>query len=101
MDFGSNLKKMRIQHGLTQKQLGELVGVTKSVISFYERQERSPSPDVVVRLSNLFNTSTDELLGVNSDWTVKLDGLDEEEEAYVRSLVYLLKKKNGKEEVKD
>ncbi len=101
MDFGSNLKKMRIQHGLTQKQLGELVGVTKSVISFYERQERSPSPDVVVRLSNLFNTSTDELLGVNSERTVKLDGLDEEEEAYVRSLVYLLKKKNGKEEVKD
>ena len=47
MDFGNKLKELRLQAGLTQKQLADLIGVTKSVISFYERQERTPSPDVL------------------------------------------------------
>ncbi len=34
MDFGSRLKSLRTNAGLTQAQLGNLVGVTKSVISY-------------------------------------------------------------------
>ena len=39
MDFGNKLKELRMQNGLTQQQLATQLGVTKSVISFYERQE--------------------------------------------------------------
>ena len=46
MDFGNKLKELRMQNGLTQQQLATQLGVTKSVISFYERQERTPSPEV-------------------------------------------------------
>ena len=95
MDFGTNLKKLRSQSGLTQKQLAELVGVSKSVISFYERQERIPSPDVLIRLSSVFHITTDELLGIHSRRTIVIDGLNEEDEALVRSLVSLLRLKNG------
>ena len=66
VDFGKKLKELRINAKLTQAQLGELIGVTKSVISFYELQERSPSPDVLIKLSQVFHVSTDYLLGLTT-----------------------------------
>ena len=65
MDFGNKLKELRLQAGLTQKQLADLIGVTKSVISFYERQERTPSPDVLKKLAAVFHVSTDFLLDID------------------------------------
>ena len=65
MEFGQRLKELRKNAGLSQKQLGQLIGVTKSVISFYELQDRSPSPLVLVKLSGVFHVSTDYLLGLD------------------------------------
>lgn len=59
MDFGSKLKELRMQNGLTQQQLATQLGVTKSVISFYERQERTPSPEVLRKMAAIFRVSTD------------------------------------------
>ena len=73
MDFGSKLKELRIQNGLTQKQLSDQLGVTKSVVSFYERQERTPSPEVLRKMAAVFRVSTDFLLDI--DTTKRLDCL--------------------------
>ena len=64
VDFGSTLKELRTQAGMTQQQLGDLIGVTKSVISFYELQERCPSPETLKRIAAVFHVSTDFLLGI-------------------------------------
>jgi transcriptional regulator with XRE-family HTH domain len=64
VDFGNVLKKLRQQEGLTQQQLANKLGVTKSVISYYELQERYPSPDVLTKLAQIFHVSTDYLLGI-------------------------------------
>ena len=91
MDFGSRLKLLRINAGLTQAQLGNLVGVTKSVISYYELQERSPSPDVLIKLSQIFHVSTDELLGVSKGESVDVTGLKQEDVLLIRNLVERLR----------
>ena len=49
VDFGQRLKELRVQAGMTQLQLAQRMGVTKSVVSFYELQERTPSPDILVK----------------------------------------------------
>ena len=82
---------MRTNAGLTQAQLGNLVGVTKSVISYYELQERSPSPDVLIKLSQIFHVSTDELLGVSRGETVDVSGLKQEDALLIRNLVERLR----------
>ena len=64
VDFGNVLKKLRQQEGLTQQQLANKLGVTKSVISYYELQERYPSPDILTKLAQIFHVSTDYLLGI-------------------------------------
>ena len=94
MDFGSRLKELRVQAGLTQKQLGDRLGVTKSVVSFYELRERTPSPEVLVKIAAVFHVSTDYLLGIEKGKSIDISGLDSEDEKVVRSMVELLRKKN-------
>lgn len=93
MDFGKRLKELRINTGLTQAQLAQRVGVTKSVISFYELQERSPSPDVLIKLSHIFHVTTDYLLGLKKTETLDISGLDSEDVAFLRTLVERLRRK--------
>ncbi|MBQ8921950.1 MAG: helix-turn-helix transcriptional regulator [Oscillospiraceae bacterium] len=93
MDFGSKLKELRKQNGMTQQQLAERIGITKSVVSFYELKERSPSPDVLVKLSYIFHVSTDYLLGITRNKTIDVSGLDDEDIMAVRLIVERLKRK--------
>ena len=93
MDFGSRLKELRRQSGLTQQQLADRLGVTKSVVSFYELRERSPSPEVLVKMSYVFRVSTDYLLGIERGRTIDVSGLDEEDIKAVQHVVERLKSK--------
>lgn len=94
VDFGGRLKKLRLDAGLTQKQLADKLGITKSVVSYYEQQERNPSPEVLVQLSRIFHTSTDFLLGLDTRKVLDVSELSDEEAALVRELVEALKKKS-------
>ncbi len=94
MDFGTRLKELRKQNGLTQQQLAERIGVTKSVISFYELRERAPSPDVLAKLSYVFHVSTDYLLGIERNKTVDVSGLNDEDIKAVQLIVDRLRNKN-------
>ena len=96
VDFGNILKELRLQSGMTQKDLATKIGVTKSVISYYELSERSPSPEVLIKLANIFHVSTDYLLGIESKSTPMLDmaGLKEEDIALLRYTAEILRNKN-------
>ena len=91
--FGSILKKLRIQFGYTQQQLAEKLCVTKSVISYYELQERYPSPEILVKLASIFHVSTDYLLGLNGEETISLAGLEQDDIVLVRKLINSLSQK--------
>jgi transcriptional regulator with XRE-family HTH domain len=63
-DFGKRLAKFRKASGLTQEQLGELVGVSKRVIAYYEGETKYPPAHLIAPLSKALNVSADELLGI-------------------------------------
>lgn len=93
MDFGTRLKNLRKQAGLMQQQLATQLGITKSVVSFYELQERSPSPDVLVKLAVIFHVSADYLLGLDTRETIDVSDLDEKDVQAVRAIVERLRDK--------
>ena len=95
VDFGNTLKRLRLQTGLTQKELADKMGLTKAVISYYELQERYPSPEVLVKLSAIFHVSTDYLLGLERTNTVDITGLSDSDVMLVRQLVDSLRQKNN------
>ena len=57
-----SIKKLRINRGLTQKQLAELLGVKQQNISDWERGERSPSVKNLKKLSEILNCQIDDLV---------------------------------------
>jgi transcriptional regulator with XRE-family HTH domain len=59
--FGSRLKKLRQDKGLTQRQLAEIVGCEVVLISRYERGEGLPKFDTLILLADALHVSTDEL----------------------------------------
>ncbi len=73
MDTGTKLRNLRDSIGKTQLELSKLLHVTKSTISMYERNERTPSPDILKKYSQLFDVSIDYLLGTPND-TVEMLG---------------------------
>ena len=95
MDFGKVLKQLRTESKLTQQQLAERIGVTKSVISFYEQQERSPSPEVLIKLSAIFHVSTDYLLGIEKEKTIDVSGISQKDVAILTALANSLREKNS------
>lgn len=57
---------LRKQNGLTQTELGDFLGVTKQTISKYERDIKVPSRESLQKLADIFNVTTDFLLGRSS-----------------------------------
>ena len=93
VDFGERLKALRLQEKLTQQQLADRLGITKSVVSYYELQERYPSPEILIKLASVFHVSTDYLLGLDQGEALYLSGLDKEDIKIVKQLVAHLKQK--------
>ena len=93
VDFGDRLRKLRKERKLTQKELATLVGVKNSVISFYEVGDRTPSLEVLIKLSKALRISTDVLLGIEKSETIDISGLSEKDKQYIQSLVDRLRNK--------
>lgn len=87
MNFGSRLKTLRIKKKLTQQQLADLLGLTKSVISAYENGLRYPAYDVLIKIARIFKVSTDYLLGVEIKREIDTSGLTDEQ---IEALIVLI-----------
>jgi transcriptional regulator with XRE-family HTH domain len=57
------LKNLREKHGYLQKFVADKIGVKSNTLSGYENGSRSPDPEMLVKLSDLYNVTTDYLLG--------------------------------------
>ncbi len=93
MDFGEKLKLLRKGQKLTQQQLAERIGVAKSVVSYYESGNRFPSYDVLIKIANVFHTSTDYLLDMEKTRVIDVSGLSEYEISVVANVAEALKRK--------
>ncbi len=60
--FGNFLQELRGRIGLTQYQLGTLVGVSDKAVSKWENGYSKPKSDILYKLSEVLGVSTDELL---------------------------------------
>ena len=62
-DFGTNLKSIREERGLSQEQFAALLGTSKQVISRYENNQRSPKVSTVVEYAEILNEPLSRLTG--------------------------------------
>ena len=69
--FGERVRIVRRSQGLTQGELGEMVGVSTRAVCSYERGECDPPVHVLVGLASALNVSLDSLLGREPAGTMK------------------------------
>ena len=62
MELKDRIAAVRKAAGLTQEQLGELVGVTRQAVSKWETGTADPSTSNLLALAKLFGISAEELL---------------------------------------
>ena len=63
MEFNENLRKRRVELGLTQAQLGDKLNLAESTISLYESGKRFPDKDTIKELSKVLQTPISILMG--------------------------------------
>ena len=61
--IGDTLKRLRTKKGLTSEELCSKIGIKGGSYRNYERNDRKPDYDTLVKLADFYNVSTDYLLG--------------------------------------
>lgn len=61
--IGIRIRELRSEYTMTQKKLANRLALTPKMVSFYELGQRTPPMDIILKLSDIFNVSTDYLIG--------------------------------------
>lgn len=64
--IGDRIRLYRKLKGLTQTQLGEIVGISQRLMTYYEAQDGSPSADLLIRFAKALDVPVNVLAGVES-----------------------------------
>lgn len=94
-NFGAILKKLRTSHGLTQKDLGLQIGLSKAVVSKYENGLGYPTFDVLIHIAEYFGVTTDYLLGVGKSKTVDVSNLTDTQIEAIHNIIAEFHKTNN------
>ncbi len=60
--FPKKLKKMRLEHGISQKDLAKDLGISRSCLANYETGKRQPDNDMLIRIADRFQVMIDYLV---------------------------------------
>ena len=63
MNIGASIKRLRLEKGISQENLGKTIGVTHAAISFWENGVNIPNVLDCWKIADYFNVSIDELVG--------------------------------------
>ena len=102
MNFNQRLKTLRLDNGITQKDLGKIIGVGRTTISEYESGKIVPKQKSLIALAEYFNVSVDYLTGVSDSPSATLNEINNQYEVYLDdTLLTAIKMISVKEKSKD
>ncbi|MEE0411526.1 MAG: helix-turn-helix domain-containing protein [Gemmiger sp.] len=85
--ISDNIKRLRENMGLSQAALARKLGVTRTSVNAWEMELSSPTAVYLVEMAQLFHTTTDDILGLESEEKISLRGMNEQERRLVYDLV--------------
>ncbi len=88
------LKNSRHKAKLTRNQVAEQVGISSSTLADYEIGHRQPSLPVLVSLAEIYNVTTDYLLGRDNTipfYTLDITNLNDAQLDAIRQIIQVMK----------
>ena len=90
MTLGEKLRNARKQEGLTQEQLSEKLGISRSAVAKWETDNGIPDISNLIALSDEFGLSLDELIKENTAVKKKLIADSSAKKWHILIIMYLL-----------
>lgn len=85
--ISDNIKRLRENAGLSQSALARKLGVTRASVNAWEMELSAPTAQYLVALAQLSHTTTDDILGLESEEQIVLRNMNEQEKRLVYDLV--------------
>ncbi|MCL4492827.1 MAG: helix-turn-helix domain-containing protein [Thaumarchaeota archaeon] len=110
--IGQRIKECRDGAGLSQKSLADLIDVSPSAVNQYEKGEKVPSTETLLKLAKALGVTTDYLLGASKEKDILIDkevsvafrdfkGLTRKDRANIMDHIAFLKEKARKKAAKE
>lgn len=77
MTISKTIIELRSEQGLSQKQLADAIGVSQSTIAKIEIDRNEATCSTLRKLASYFGVSSDYILGLEDDFGVKINGLQQ------------------------
>lgn len=84
--ISKKLKELREEKGYLQKFVADKIGVRGNTLSGYENGTRSPDPEMIIKLAELYDVSTDYLLG-RTDKRITEDSSEDDIEEELKEIM--------------
>lgn len=82
----NRIKELRIEKHLLQSDVAKYIGKSERIVGFYEKGERDPNTDTLLKLSELFDVSVDYILGKSDIKNSKKINLEEIDIAFASGI---------------
>lgn len=92
--LSERLAEVRKANKLSQTEVATKLNVTKQSVANWENGNVMPSIDMLIKISTVFNVSSDFLLGLNNRKFIDVTSLSLEETAHIQSIINDLKKRS-------
>lgn len=101
--IGHIIRKYRLDNNLSQKDLGQIIGVSSATISVIETGKNLPTLEQLIALSDYFMLSYDYLLAIkdsseNSDF-IEVRDLSKRDVEILRSMAEVMRSKSIREDI--
>ena len=90
--LSQRIRQLRTAQNISQVELAKRLGVSKQSVSNWENDNILPSIEMLLKLSDVFHTSTDDLLGRRHGRHLDITGLTDSAAAHLQLLVDDLRK---------
>ena len=97
-DFGLRLKELREGKNLSQADVARIIEISRTTISGYEQNIKTPKIETLKKLALLYNSSVDYILGIETRKNFYLDDFTPEQQDIVLDFLEKIKpqmKKTG------
>lgn len=61
--LGDRIRSLREKHNLTQEQIAKKIGISRGTYAHYEINKRRPDYETLIKIAEIFDVSTDYLVG--------------------------------------
>lgn len=85
--LNERIKTLRLAKGISQVDLAVMLNVSKQSVSNWENDNIQPSIDMLIRLADIFNVSTDYLLGRDIRRNLDTDNLTDSELEHIQVII--------------